>query len=57
MKRIPFPTGILVLTFEKIILVIREAAKKNVVKKKAEGLIRAAEVSIGVKVYKELGLD
>lgn len=50
LKRIPFPTDILELTLEDIISVIREAAKKSVGKKKAEELIRAAKVSIGVKV-------
>jgi len=50
LKRIPFPTDILGLTLKEIILIIREAAKKSVGKKKAEELIRAAEVSIGIKV-------
>jgi len=50
LKRIPFPTDILGLALEDIISVIREAAKKSVGKKKAEELIRAAKVSIGVKV-------
>ena len=50
LKRIPFPTDILGLTLEDIISVIREVAKKSVGKRKAEELIRAAKVSIGVKV-------
>ncbi|PGH22652.1 hypothetical protein RN96_05985 [Fusobacterium polymorphum] len=50
MKRISFPIDILGLTLKEIILIIREAVKKSVGKKKAEELIRAVDVSIGVKV-------